>query len=79
MANKPLETSETWQEVVRRKSGVVSRVFASPDGKELLKLLDETFCQRSLFDEDPNKTAYNIGQRDLVVYLQQLKSVGDIQ
>ena len=70
-------TAETWQGVIRRKSNTVSRVFATSDGQELLKLLDETFCQKSPYDSDSHKMSYNVGQQDLCKYLQQLKSIGE--
>lgn len=38
-----------------------------------MALLEAEFYDAPLFSIDPNQTAYNLGRRDAVVYLKQLR------
>jgi len=58
-------------EELKRKGQVVRRVLNTPDGKELVEVLERTFQQR-MFDVDPAKMAYKVGQYELVEYLKTL-------
>lgn len=44
---------------------LVSTIFNSEDGKKLIKVL-EAELSNSLFDTEPTKMAYRIGQLDLI-------------
>ena len=57
---------------LRKKAGAISRLFSSPEGQEVLSLLDEEFLYGDMFDNDPHRTAYNLGARDVVIYIHQL-------
>lgn len=59
-------------EIARKNSGPIQRVFAGADGKEALEVLERAFDGENLFAEDPYRTAYNLGARDVVVYIRQL-------
>ena len=63
---------DDWKVAVREKSQLIHRISQSADGKALLDMLEQTFERRSLFDDSPNKMAYNLGQRDVVQYLREL-------
>lgn len=54
------------------KAGAFKRVFLSADGEEVLQALRDEFNGDVMFNSDPYKTAYNLGSRDLVVYIDQL-------
>lgn len=60
-----------------RKAAALARFLSSPDGAEIVEILEEEFVYGELFDNDPCKTAYNLGGRDVVVYLRQLKRIGE--
>jgi len=46
---------------------LVTSVFRTPAGKELLKRWQELYIEAELFDESERKTCYAIGQRDFVL------------
>ena len=60
------------KERLERKAAVLQRVFSTPDGAEALDYPDEEFTRGALFSQDPLSTAYKLGARDVVIYLQQL-------
>lgn len=43
-------------------------------GREIVELLEDEFYHGLLFDSDPYKTAYNVGRRDVVMYLKELQN-----
>lgn len=63
-----------WKTIIKRKAQVIERVLSTPDGAEFMKLLEDTF-QTSMFDTDPVKMGYKVGQFELVEYLKSLKEV----
>lgn len=62
---------EKARESLSKKSGVFKRVFLTADGDEVIKALEEEF-DTILFNPDTNRTNYNLGSRDLLVYIKQL-------
>jgi hypothetical protein len=64
-------------DALKRKQGIIKRVLMTSDGKELMRVLEETFEERRLRGDDPYDTYYNLGQRDLVQYLKQLRDMND--
>lgn len=60
-----------------RKAKVVQRVLQSPDGQELISMLEREFLYGEMFDPSPYRTHYNLGQRDVVAYLRQLAKFGE--
>lgn len=59
-----------------RKRAQVVAVLETPGGKEMLEALEEMFYHADLFGQTPEETAYNLGRRDVVVYLRQLRNLG---
>lgn len=55
-----------------KKALKFKQVFNSDEGQEVLEMLEEEFNPDVLFDDNPHRTAYNTGRRDVVVYIQQL-------
>ena len=51
---------------------LVHRVFNTADGKQVLNWLEAQYQGRKLYNDNPNKTIYNVGQFDLV---QDLKNI----
>ncbi len=62
---------------LKKKSARVSMFMKSELGKEIVQALEDEFYHGALFDEDPNKTAYNLGRRDVVVYLKEMQTWSD--
>lgn len=54
-------------------AGKYRRVFSTPEGKEVLEHLTRIFGNCALFEENPHATAYNVGQRDVVMYIKNMK------
>jgi hypothetical protein len=63
---------DAWKEAVKAKSQLVYRISQTPDGKELMDMLKQTFSDGSIFNENPTIMARNVGQRDVVQYLIEL-------
>lgn len=55
-----------------RKAHVVGRIMNTADGKEFLEILKAEFDLPFLVDRDSHLTYSNIGQRNVVVYIEQL-------
>ena len=62
-----------WMEAIREKRKVVQNVLKTPEGKKLFAVLEDTFERKPLKGENPHETYYNLGQRDLVQYLRELR------
>ncbi len=72
--------SEAYEKIKSRlahKSELVHAFMNSEAGKALMEVLEDEFFNGDLFNPDPNITAYNLGRRDVVMYLQQLKRLRD--
>lgn len=68
------DTLEKVKARLAKKSAQVQAFMDSSLGREVISALEEEFYHGDLFDSDPNKTAYNLGRRDVVVYLKQLQT-----
>lgn len=62
------------KENLRKKAISVHSLLTSPEGKGLMKALEEEFDGVSLKADNPYETYYRLGQRDVVMYLKQLVS-----
>lgn len=64
--------------VLARKAAAVQQLLNNPVGQELIKILEDEFLRGELFaGADTHRTAYNLGARDVVVYLRQLADYGE--
>jgi hypothetical protein len=70
---KAATTVEDIRRRVRAKSAALVGFMNSEIGKAVISALEEEFYDGELFDPDPYKSAYNLGRRDVVVYLKQLQ------
>lgn len=57
---------------LKNKSARVKMFMQSELGKEVVKALEDEFYHGPLFEDDPCKTAFNLGRRDVVIYLKEL-------
>ena len=73
---QPLSQEEKKQALldnVRKKSGDFHKLFTSPIGEKVLKYLEDEFDNEKLFVAGvPDETGYNLGGRDVIVYIRQM-------
>lgn len=62
-----------------RKAEVLKRTFSTPNGLEALEILEEEFTRGKMFHPDPLSTAYLLGSREVVLYIQQLVKFGEMK
>lgn len=65
------------KEKLARKASIFKQVFNSPDGQAVLAALEEEFNAADIFKQgQPDTTVYNLGRRDVVIYIKQLLEYG---
>ncbi len=62
------------KERLAKKSARVQTFMDSELGRAVIDALEAEFYHGELFTDDPHRTAYNLGRRDVVVYLKQLQT-----
>lgn len=55
-----------------RKAHTFRMVFNSDEGKQVMAALEAEAEPEQLFHENPHKTAYNCGKRDLLIFIKQI-------
>lgn len=55
-----------------RKAHTFRQVFNTDEGKKVMEYLEQEAEPEQLFHENPHKTAYNCGKRDLLIYIKQI-------
>ena len=68
------DTLERVKARLAKKSARVQTFMDSELGRAVIDALEAEFYHGELFENDPHKTAYNLGRRDVVVYLKQLQT-----
>lgn len=69
------EVQKVMQEIKERKQ-LYQNVFESPDGKRVLEDLSRhAFIRKTTFSENPQRTAFNEGQRSMVLHIQSMMAV----
>jgi hypothetical protein len=58
-----------------RKSSLARKTFSTEEGKELLEILKNEFMPENLIGDDVNNTYFNLGRRDVIIYIEQLMRV----
>ena len=67
------EKREIALENVRKKSADFHKLFTSPIGEKVLRYLEDEFDADEIFQAGvPDGTAYNLGRRDVIVYIRQM-------
>ncbi len=64
---------EKVQARLAKKSASVQAFLRSDVGREVIRVLEDEFYNGELMADTPEKTAYNLGRRDVVMYLKQLQ------
>jgi hypothetical protein len=65
------------EQKLREKAARFYRLFSTHDGEQVLQDLVEEFDADDLFHENPHKMGYNVGRRDVVIYIKQLMRYED--
>ena len=60
---------------IRRKAGAVRALFATDEGRKVLDILGDEFDTDELRGGTVEETYFNLGRRDVLVYLKQLFEV----
>ena len=66
---------ETVLQKLKEKALPVRRVLQSPDGAALMAALEAEFVNGDLLGDTPEKTAFNLGAREVVMYLRRLRDL----
>lgn len=73
--NKQKENLDKIHTIAEAVSAPVRKIFLGPDGLAALAVLERQYDGEKLFDPNNQfQTAYNLGARDVVVYLRQLNN-----
>ena len=59
-------------EALGQKAGDFHKLFTSPVGVKVLQALEEEFNPDVLIGANNAKTNYNVGARDVVIYIRQM-------
>ena len=69
---------EAMKNRIRKKAATFGSFLNNPVGQELVNILEEEFYERDdLRGETVEDTYYNLGARDIVVYLRTLQRIND--
>ena len=64
------------KKALREKSVTAKATFGTSHGEKMLKLLEDEFNSDNIMaPNDPFATHYNLGRRDVVIYIKQLMRV----
>ena len=63
---------EAARENLSKKAGNFHKLFTSPVGVEILEALEEEFNPDVLLGKTDAETNYNVGKRDVVIYIRQM-------
>lgn len=66
---------ELRRRLAERNAGAV-RVLNTPDGKDLVEALERAFIFGDLLGETPEQTAFNLGAREVALWLRGLRALG---
>lgn len=58
---------------LEKKARRIQRFMSLELGSDVVQALADEFYDGELYSDDPIRTAYNLGRRDVVVYLKQLQ------
>lgn len=73
-----MKTADDVKLELARKIDIFKMVFNTEDGKKVLAALEDAFDRDSIITPgDPYYTHYNLGRRDVVVYIRQMLKAGD--
>lgn len=72
---KRTRTKDQALKAVKQKASTVARFMNSPIGSQVVRMLEQEFPGGR--GKNPYDTYYNLGARDVIDYLNQLKRIGE--
>jgi len=69
---EPKQPKEAVIKAIRSKAKKYQKVFTSLIGKQVLEDLETEFNPDILLGKDDAETNYNVGRRDVIIYIQQM-------
>ncbi len=69
---EPKQPKEAAVKAIRSKAKKYGKVFTSLIGKQVLEDLEREFNPDILLGKDDAETNYNVGRRDVIIYIQQM-------
>lgn len=66
------KTLEERRRELLRKAADFEQLFETPTGKKVLEHLEAEFNPVALFSDNPHRTSYNTGRRDVVEYIKEM-------
>ena len=67
-----MPTLDEFKKQLEKKRGAAQRAFATEDGSAILAALEARFVLGDLAGPTPEQTYFNLGAREVVVYLRSL-------
>lgn len=72
----PEDNVKDFMQQVKEKKQLYQNVFESPDGAKVLEDLSKTaFANKTTFNENPNKMAFNEGQRSIILHIKNMMKI----
>lgn len=68
-----MATYEIVKKRLEAKRGALAEAIASPHGQTILKSLEGAFFEGAMLGKTSEETMFNIGAREVVVYLRSLR------
>lgn len=72
MADQKRKRPKEAVEALEKKARRFHNLFTSPDGVKVLEALEEEFNPDTLIGSNNAETNYNVGRRDVVIYIRQM-------
>ncbi len=69
----PKKTIAEIRERLKDAVAAAKRVLATPDGRGLLEALEREYLYGTLMSDSVERTAFNLGSREVVLYLRELR------
>jgi DNA-directed RNA polymerase alpha subunit len=63
---------EKAKQELSRKAHMFRQVFNTDEGKKVLAVMEQEAEPDQMFSDNPHRTSYNCGKRDMLVYIKQM-------
>jgi hypothetical protein len=65
-------------DILNRHKAIISKALGTEDGRELVKLLRESFVDVNLMGKDDRETVSRVAKHDLVIYLIEMGELNNV-
>lgn len=73
-----MQRNEALKQLAERVGNDVRIALSTPAGARVLEALDERYVQGDLMGATPEETAFNLGAREVVVWLKRMVRVAEV-